>query len=283
MKKLMWAMASALILAGCEKNEVINQMVADGTTEVRFTVEPWQVTIEPMGTRATVSEAGMTDLWLLAYSSDTLADAMHQTKDDANFGTFSLKLKCGKYKFYAVSSRGLNAVVDTTARTITWDKVRDTFWAVDSMTVVGGSTANKTISMDRVVGRAVLHLTDLVPDGAQKVVFRPSHWYYGINYQTGAAVGDSDAEIDVNIPASYIGQQGLQVSYMSISDEDNWTTGMVIAMKGAGDAELGSVTLSDVPMGRNKTVTMTGALLGGTRSLGVSLNDTWGDSSEITW
>jgi hypothetical protein len=151
------------------------------------------------------------------------------------------------------------------------------------MTVVGGSTANKTISLDRVVGRAVLHLTDLVPDGAQKVVFRPSHWYYGINYQTGAAVGDSDAEIDVNIPASYIGQQGLQVSYMSISDEDDWTTGMVIAMKGAGDAELGSVTLSDVPMGRNKTVTMTGALLGGTRSLGVSLNDTWGDSSEITW
>jgi hypothetical protein len=283
MKKLMWAMVSALILTGCEKNEVINQTVDDGTTEVHFSVVPWQVTIEPMGTRATVSEAGMTDLWLLAYSSDTLADAMHQTKDDANFGTFSLKLKYGKYKFYAVSSRGLNAVVDTTARTITWDKVRDTFWAVDSMTVVGGSTANKTISMDRVVGRAVLHLTDLVPDGAQKVVFRPSHWYYGINYQTGAAVGDSDAEIDVNIPASYIGQQGLQVSYMSISDEDDWTTGMVIAMKGAGDAELGSVTLSDVPMGRNKTVTMTGALLGGTRSLGVSLNDTWGDSSEITW
>jgi hypothetical protein len=283
MKKLMWAMASALILAACEKNEVINQTVDDGTTEVRFSVEPWQVTIEPMGTRATASEAGMTDLWLLAYSSDTLADAMHQTKDDANFGTFSLKLKYGKYKFYAVSSRGLGAVVYTTARTITWDKVRDTFWAVDSMTVVGGSTANKTISLDRVVGRAVLHLTDLVPDGAQKVVFRPSHWYYGINYQTGAAVGDSDAEIDVNIPASYIGQQGLQVSYMSISAEDDWTTGMVIAMKGAGDAELGSVTLSDVPMGRNKTVTMTGALLGGTRSLGVSLNDTWGDSSEINW
>mgnify|MGYP006967128649 FL=1 len=271
-----------MTLTGCEKNEVINQTV-DGTTEVQFKVEPWQVTIEPMGTRATASEAGMTDLWLLAYSADTLAAEMHQTKDDANFGTFSLNLKHGKYKFYAVSSRGLSAVVDTTARTISWDKVRDTFWAVDSMTVVGGSTANKTISLDRVVGRAMLQLTDLVPDGAQKVVFRPSHWYYGINYQTGAAVGDSDAEINVDIPASYIGQQGLQVSYMSISNEDDWTTGMAIAMKGAGDAELGSVTLSDVPMGRNKTVTMTGALLGGTRSLGVSLNDTWGDSSEITW
>ena len=279
----MWAMASALILAGCEKNEVINQTVDDGTTEVQFKVEPWQVTIEPMGTRATVSEAGMTDLWLLAYSADTLTAEMHQTKDDANFGTFSLNLKYGKYKFYAVSSRGSSAVVDTTARTISWEKVRDTFWNVDSMTVVGGSTANKTISLDRVVGRAVLQLTDVVPDGAQKVVFRPSHWYYGINYQTGAAVGDSDAEKNVDIPASYIGQQGLQVSYMSISAEDDWTTDIAIAMKGAGDAVLGSVTLSDVLMGRNKTVTMTGALLGGTRSLGVNLNDTWGDSSSINW
>ncbi len=275
-------MASALILAGCEKNEVINQTVDDGTTEVRFKVEPWQVTIEPMGTRATVSEAGMTDLWLLAYSADTLAAEMHQTKDDANFGAFSLNLKHGKYKFYAVSSRGLSAVVDTTARTITWDKVRDTFWSADSMNVVVGS-ANKTISLGRVVGRAVLQLTDLVSDGAQKVVFHPSHWYYGINYQTGAAVGDSDAEINVDIPASYIGQQGLQVSYMSISAEDDWTTDMAIAMKSADDAELGSVQLKDVPMGRNKTVTMTGALLGGTRSLGVVLDDTWGDSSEITW
>ena len=283
MKKLMWAMVGALTLTACEKNEVINQTVDDGTTEVQFKVEPWQVTIEPMGTRATVSEAGMTDLWLLAYSADTLTAEMHQTKDDANFGTFSLNLKYGKYKFYAVSSRGSSAVVDTTARTISWEKVRDTFWNVDSMTVVGGSTANKTISLDRVVGRAVLQLTDVVPDGAQKVVFRPSHWYYGINYQTGAAVGDSDAEKNVDIPASYIGQQGLQVSYMSISAEDDWTTDIAIAMKGAGDAVLGSVTLSDVLMGRNKTVTMTGALLGGTRSLGVNLNDTWGDSSSINW
>ena len=277
----MWAMASALILAGCEKNEVINQ--TDGTTEVQFKVEPWQVTIEPMGTRATVSEAGMTDQWLLAYSADTLAAQVHQTMDDAKFGTFSLNLKHGKYKFYAVSSRGLSAVVDTTARTITWDKVRDTFWAVDSMTVVGGSTANKTISLDRVVGRAVLHLTDLVPDGAQKVVFHPSHWYYGINYQTGAAVGDSDAEINVDIPASYIGQQGLQVSYMSISAEDDWITGMAIAMKGAGDATLGSVLVSAIPMGRNKSTTINGSILTGSTGFGLTINDAWLDTEEITF
>ena len=131
--------------------------------------------------------------------------------------------------------------------------------------------------------RGILQLTDLVPEGAQQVTFKPSHWYYGLCYLNGEPTADSDAEIDVDIPASYIGQQGLRVSYMSLSPADDWTTSMEIAMKGAGDAVLGSVTLSDVLMGRNKTVTMTGALLSDTRSLGVGLNDTWGDSNVISW
>lgn len=277
------AVAGALILAGCNQEEEVAEPATDGTTEVRFSINELDVTTEPMGTRASVTDANMTDLWLLAYSADTLAAQVHQSATDAAFGSFSLKLKHGTYIFYVVASRGVSPVLDTTAKTITWGSVRDTFWAVDGMTVSGEDSANKTINLDRVACRARLSITDVIPDGAQKVVFRPSHWYYGLNYQTGAAVGDSDAEINVDIPASYIGQQGLQVSYMSISAKDDWITDMAIAMKDAGDAELGSVQLKDVPMGRNKTVTMTGALLGGTRSLGVSLNDTWGDSSEITW
>ena len=173
----------------------------------------------------------------------------------------------------------------TRDKTITWGSVRDTFWNVDSLNIRANTSENtsKTITLSRVVGRATVQLTDVVPEGAQQVTFKPSHWYYGLCYLNGEPTADSDAEIDVDIPASYIGQQGLRVSYMSLSPADAWTTGMAIAMKGAGDAVLGSVTLSDVPMGRNKTVTMTGALLSGTRSLGVNLNDTWGDSNTIAW
>ena len=196
-----------------------------------------------------------------------------------------MNLKYGKYYFYCVSSRGINAVVDKVSKTITWGSVRDTFWNVDSLNIRANTSesTSKTITLSRVVGRAILQLTDVVPEGAQQVTFKPSHWYYGLCYLNGKPTADSDAEIAVDIPASYIGQQGLRVSYMSLSSADDWTTGMEIAMKGAGDAVLGSVTLNDVLMGRNKTVTMTGALLSGTRSLGVGLNDTWGDSNVISW
>ena len=270
----MWAMVGALTLTACEKVEIINGQddagtetgtTADPKTKnktavVRFSVDQWDVSTEPMygaKTRAvTATEANMTDIWLMAYSADTLAAMVHQQSTDENFGSITMNLKYGKYYFYCVSSRGINAVVDK---------------------------VSKTITLSRVVGRAILQLTDVVPEGVQHVTFKPSHWYYGLCYLNGKPTADSDAEIAVDIPASYIGQQGLRVSYMSLSSADDWTTGMEIAMKGAGDAVLGSVTLNDVLMGRNKTVTMTGALLSGTRSLGVSLNDTWGDSNVISW
>ena len=305
----MWAMVGALTLTACEKVEIINGQDDAGdelTTEtgnttaadpktknktavVRFSVDQWDVSTEPMygaKTRAvTATEANMTDIWLMAYSADTLAAMVHQESTDENFGSITMNLKYGKYYFYCVSSRGINAVVDKVSKTITWGSVRDTFWNVDSLNIRANTSesTSKTITLSRVVGRAILQLTDVVPEGAQQVTFKPSHWYYGLCYLNGEPTADSDAEIAVDIPASYIGQQGLRVSYMSLSPADAWTTGMAIAMKGAGDVVLGRVTLSDVLMGRNKTVTMTGALLSGTRSLGVNLNDTWGDSNEITW
>lgn len=304
----MWAMAGALTLASCEKVEIINgqddagdELTETGNTTaadpktknktavVRFSVDQWDVSTEPMygaKTRAvTATEANMTDIWLMAYSADTLAAMVHQESTDPNFGSITMNLKYGKYYFYCVSSRGINAVVDKVSKTITWGSVRDTFWNVDSLNIRANTSESnsKTITLNRVVGRAILQLTDVVPEGAQQVTFKPSHWYYGLCYLNGEPTADSDAEIAVDIPASYIGQQGLRVSYMSLSPADDWTTGMEIAMKGAGDAVLGSVTLSDVLMGRNKTVTMTGALLSATRSLGVSLDDAWGDISEIAW
>ena len=307
-KYLMWAMAGALTLASCEKVEIINgqddagdELTETGNTTaadpktknktavVRFSVDQWDVSTEPMHgakTRAvTATEANMTDIWLMAYSADTLAAMVHQESTDPNFGSITMNLKYGKYYFYCVSSRGANAVVNKVSKTITWGSVRDTFWNVDSLNIRANTSesTSKTITLNRVVGRAILQLTDVVPEGAQQVTFKPSHWYYGLCYLNGKPTADSDAEIAVDIPDSYIGQQGLRVSYMSLSPADAWTTSMEIAMKGAGDVVLGSVTLSDVLMGRNKTVTMTGALLSATRSLGVNLNDTWGDSNVISW
>lgn len=282
MKKLMWAVASALILASCDSAEVVDS-VGDGLAEVRFSISQFDVACEDFSTRSvTAAEASMTDMWLLAYSADTLNTQVHQVSTDADFGNFTLNLKSGKYYFYVVTSRGSSPVVDTDTETITWGTVRDTFWAVDSMEVTNG-TATKNITLGRMASRLRLELTDVIPDGAEKLVVKPSHWYYGLNYTTGAALGDSDADINVNIPASYIGRDDLSTAFMTISPKDNWTTDVEVWLKGASDATLGTAQVSAIPMGRNKSTTMNGALLSGSRSLGITLNDEWGAGSVITF
>ena len=299
----MWAMVGALTLTACEKVEIINGQddagtetgtTADPKTKnktavVRFSVDQWDISTEPMygaKTRAvTATEANMTDIWLMAYSADTLAAMVHQESTDPNFGSITMNLKYGKYYFYCVSSRGINAVVDKVSKTITWGSVRDTFWNVDSLNIRANTSesTSKTITLSRVVGRAILQLTDVVPEGAQQVTFKPSHWYYGLCYLNGKPTAASDAEIAVDIPDSYIGQQGLRVSYMSLSPADDWTTDVTATLKGTGNTTLGSIEIKNVPMGRNTSVTMTGGILGTTRALGLTLNDTWTDGDEVKW
>jgi hypothetical protein len=134
-----------------------------------------------------------------------------------------------------------------------------------------------------VASRLRLALTDVIPTGAGQIIVKPSHWYYGLNYQTGAAVGDSNADISLTIPSTYIGRSDLSSAFMTISPAGDWTTDVTATMRGAGDATLGSVLVSAIPMGRNKSTTINGSILTGSAGFGLTINDAWLDPVEITF
>ena len=295
----MWAVASALILASCEKVEIVNGQDDNGdeptetvtdktknkTAVVRFSVDQWDITTEPMTTRATAADADMTDIWLLAYSADTLAAQVHQTSTDENFGSITMNLRYGKYYFYCISSRGTSPALDTKAKTISWGTVRDTFWNVDSLNIRSNTSeaTSKTITLGRVVSRVRLELTDVIPADAQQITMQPSHWYYGLNYLTGAAVGDSDAAMTINIPTSYVGRNDLSTAFYTVSPADGWTTDVTATMKGAADATLGTVTVSNIAMQRNASVTLHGGLIGTTRGATIAVTTDWMDGGTTNW
>ena len=280
MKKLMMAMVSALILTACEQAETTESAEMG---EVQLTINQWDLACDDMPTRAvTAAEAQMTDIWLLAYKDGSLVEQVHQASTDDGFGSISLRLSAGSYSFYVVSARGSSPVIDTTAKTITWGTVRDTFWSAEDMEVSAG-TNTKSITLSRVASRLRLALTDVIPTGAGQIIVKPSHWYYGLNYQTGAAVGDSNADISLTIPSTYIGRSDLSSAFMTISPAGDWTTDVTATMRGAGDSTLGSVLVSAIPMGRNKSTTINGSILTGSAGFGLTVNDAWLDPVEITF
>ena len=225
----------------------------------------------------------LTDVWVLDYMGEELKQTIHQASTDTGFGTPTLSLEYGAHSFYFVASRGSEPVVDTDAKTITWGSVRDTFHGSMSLDVQPNSGSSQSVSLSRCVGRLRVSATDVIPDGAAKLVVSPSSWYYGLNYQSGEGVADYPTPLAVNIPNNYIGTTNLVASFYTISSASPWQTDMTVALVATDESTIGSITISDVPLQRNHVTSYAGGIVGAGRTLNLGSNDEWVEDDTVSW
>ena len=281
----MMAMAAVMMLLGCEKDETLTAKVnepKDSLQAKTITFTFGETTMQPM-TRATLSELNLTGLWLFDYVSGEYVQTIHQASTDDGFGAVSGTFDYGTHTLYFVASRGVNPTVSTEDKTITWQTVRDTFWATLQMTVEPATGGQQQVSLSRVVGRLRVVVTDAVPTGAATFEVTPTTWYCGLNYQTGEATASSTSPIVVNIPSSYVGTTKLASSVYTISGATPWETGITAAIKASDNSTLGSVTISDIPIQRNHITSYSGGIMTTRRSLSVSSADEWIEDDNVMW
>ena len=287
MKKLLMVMAAALMLLACDRTDGEEPATAKVNVAWADTLDKKTVTFDFTGlrasTRATLTELTMTDLWIFDYMGDALQQSVHQSSTDATFGSPSLSLDYGDHTFYFVASRGSDPVVDTDANTITWGSVRDTFHGSLSLDVQPNSGSSQSVSLSRCVGRLRVSATDVIPDGAAKLVVSPSSWYYGLNYQSGEGVADSPTPLSVNIPNNYIGTTNLVASFYTISSASPWQTDVTVALMASDESTIGSITISDVPLQRNHVTSYAGGIVGAGRTLNLGSNDEWVEDETVSW
>lgn len=233
-------------------------------------------------TRATMSEAQMTDLWLFDYIGDELQQTIHQTATDANFGTPAINASYGDHTIYFVASRGDSPVIDGT--TISWTKPSDTFWASRSITIAPATATNQSVSLQRVATRLRLTVTDEIPATLAQICITPSHWYYGINYLTGEATDDRQTERTINVPASYIGTTGqLYANFYSMSPSSAWQTDITMKAKDGDGGVISQIGIADVPLERNRVTNYSGPLFSASRTSSVTADGEWGEEINGTW
>ena len=276
-----------LCLSSCKRTDGEEPATAKVNVAWADTLDKKTVTFDFTGlrakTRATLTELTMTDLWVFDYMGDVFQQSVHQSSTDATFGSPSLSLDYGDHTFYFVASRGSDPVVDTDAKTITWGSVRDTFLGSLSLNVQPNSGSSQPVSLSRCVGRLRVSATDVVPDGAAKLVVMPSSWYYGLNYQSGEGVADSPTPLAVNIPSSYIGTTKLAASFYTISYMSPWQTDMTVSLVATDESTIGSVAISDVPLQRNHVTSYAGGIVGAGRTLNLGSNDEWVEDETVNW
>ena len=284
MKKMMMALASALMMLSCTSDESQNDQPT-GWESKTITFTFGDVITQHAMTRADVSTLDLTDLWMFDYIGDELQQTVHQSSTDDGFGSISASMGYGDHTLYFVASRGTTPTSDTDAQTITWVKPSDTFWATATVTVSPSSESSQAVSLSRVATRLRITVNDEVPAQAAKFVITPAQWYYGIDYTTGNGIAPSaNQPREVNIPSSYIGTSGqLAIAIFGFVPSADWHTDITAALKASDESTLGLVTLEDVEMKRNITTAYSGGILGTAKSFTLSADDAWGDEDVHTW
>ena len=296
-KAIIMAIAVCLTMTACEKEISVDEpdngvVVTDDqgnvlpTKKFTFTLkgdfsDDWKTT------RGYLAADGrdMTDVWVLDYMNGELVQQLHQGDNTADdFGTPVMNLALGNHHIYFVASRGTGATLDTTAKTIVWERPSDTFWKDYEVSVVATSNGNRAVTLDRAVTKLRLTVTDAIADGAATFNIAPHTWYYGLNYQTGAPVSaQTDGVVTINIPANMIGGTNTPLNIFGFSSTTEWTTDVVLNCKAGNNDVLGSATIVDVPFVRNRVTDYSGPLFGSGGSLTLSLNTDWLDAETGTW
>ena len=280
MKKLLFA--AALLMAACSQQPASeNEKMVDVTFDVSG---DFSLTTTPIATRALDADGkSMTDVWVLDYVGSELKQQVHQVSADADFGSPTLSLSVGAHTLYFVASRGTDAVLDTNARTLSFSKVNDTFWAAKALNV-SATTGTQAVALDRIATKLRITFSDAIPAGAATFNVTPAQWHYGFNYTTGEpTTATAQQPITVNIPSSYIGLIGQSVSLFGFSGSDDFTTDVAIDCQDADSHVLGAATVPSVQIKRNRISALTGSLFSKTSTIGFSLNTDWLDDYEMTF
>ena len=280
MKKLLFA--AALLMAACSQQPASeNEKMVNVTFDVSG---DFSLTTTPIATRALDADGkSMTDVWVLDYVGTELKQQVHQVSADADFGSPTLSLSVGAHTLYFVASRGTEPALDTDARTLTFSKVNDTFWAAKALNV-SATTSTQAVALDRIATKLRITFSDAIPTGAATFNITPAQWHYGFNYTTGEPTTATVSQpITVNIPSSYIGLMGQSVSMFGFSGSDDFTTDVAIDCQDADSHVLGAATVPSVQIKRNRISALTGSLFSKTATIGFSLNTEWLDDYEMTF
>ena len=297
MKKIIsTAAVAALCFLSCSTDEPTANLTArikTDTTEMKhvtitFNCRGFDFSTEPFaGTRALEADGKtMTDLWVLDYPNGQTAPTIqiHKTSSDEDFGSPTLNLAVGSHHVYFIASRGQDATIDTDAHTITFGKVRDTFYMDYEINVTATSNGSRSVTLERIVTKFTAIITDAIPEGAATFNMTPSQWYYGWDYVAGTPTTATTSQaITINIPASEIGNTDESLNIFGFSSDTEWTTDIALDCKTSTGSILGTATIADVPLKQNRITTFSGPLFSANGLTTVSLSSDWETNYIGTW
>ena len=270
MKKFLFFSALfALMLVGC-KNQDEPQQKAE-THQVKFTIPGLTVSTEPMDAprKAPASLIDDSDELTDLYLFDGTTQLVHQTSDQAEFGTITVLLTTGNHTLHFVATRSTGISYENGILACT--SLKNTFGKTVQLNVAGGGDQN--VTLDRLSGKLIITINDAIPSGASNLRIQLACRYTSLNVTSLYGVSPSSFDQNVNISGK-VGTSGYQITlYMLAMDECGYDTDFTLTATNSSSQVIGQAT-GTVTIAPNTKTLLIGNLFTGTRSF-ISLNSAW--------
>ena len=224
--------------------------------EVTLTFSPYQV--EQM-TRAATSIAGIVthlDVWFYESGTETLA--IHQSSDDADFGTVTATLdKTKTYTIYAVGHKATGAATLADG-VITWPDNKVTHAMYYTATFTPATTTSLSCLMQRIVAQFRIETTDVLPSDLKTISISISDVFTRWNVMSFGA-NKTDYTYTINVTGATTETVALNV-YAIVSEAQTLHTVTVTGLDADNGVVLSPRTFADVPLRNGYRTTYRGSL-----------------------
>lgn len=291
-------LAATTLTAACT-NEAADDNKTEqtaGKARVRLAIGGIEVQTAPMTSRAALTANGkaLTDLYILDYdkTSGKLLQVLHQTSAAADFAAPELTLTYGTHTLKAVATRSETpalltsalAAYSVAANTLTEaaadaplylssGKTSDTFAGQTDISVTAGAGQTAALALDRLVAKLVIKATDTAPAdiAAADITLKE---YPRVAWQDFSVIGLAEKHRSADITA-WQGKSGNSLAYFVLCPAEGYTTDITLSLTAADGTAYTPITLTSVPLERNKITTISGGLFGHTAAASVSVADAW--------
>lgn len=238
---------------------------------VTVSVSDFAVTVSdfPDAQTRAVSPASYADvkaLTLIFFKGTENVYEATQWKSDATsyttFGVFTCSLPVGTYTMVVVGRNYSDgdefAITSPTAAAYTSERVRETFNYSEVVTIADTNPVNLSATLSRIVARLIVKSTD--PRPAEAVKIRTTYAKGGKGFDPSSGLATTDAGYTLtNTPTAAAGQTAGVFNFVFLaSDEETMT--ITIEALDAANTVLSTKVVPNVPMKRNKTTMLSGAI-----------------------
>ena len=275
-----------LLAASCSSESdvtVSNPEVGRATVSVHvdnFTSEQEEFASARGMTRASdiSSVTSIKAITLAFYSGTTEVYKSTQFRaDDSNyttFGAFSTSLNVGSYTMVVIGYGGTSEITLTSPTSASYaSKALDTFVHTQTVNVNNTSDIDLSATLSRVVTRLKLQTTDAMPEIVKKVSISISAGGLSFNPTTGLATVNTGFTNEITPSSGYGSTTSFSTYYFLATDEQ--TMNVTINVLDADDNVLFTKQVSNVPMKRNRTTTLSGKLFGADATATFTVDADW--------